>query len=142
MYTNLEQLKHNPINSFDKYGCVYFHGLKISWQTLIAVWKTTHFSHSVKQFLNAYYPDQWTGLNKPVLWPLQLSTSLLSNSTTEARVKEMVYLKKVNIWDQLQHLIEVAAVIQHMLESTHEPGIPSVTGLSYTFKHRALSATF
>ena len=68
--------------------------------------------------------------------------SLLSNSTIGAKLKEMVYLKKVNIWDQLQHLIEVVAIMQHMPEFTSVPGILSVTGLSYAFKQRALSAVF
>jgi hypothetical protein len=66
----------------------------------------------------------------------------MSISTTGVKLKEKVYLNTVNIWDQLQRLIEVDAIMQHMLEFSSVPGILCVTGLNYAFKMRVLPVTF
>jgi hypothetical protein len=57
------------------------------------------------------------------MWFCNCPLSLLSKSTTGVKLKEMVYLKKVNIWGQLQHEIDVTAIIQHMLVFSSIPEI-------------------
>jgi hypothetical protein len=55
------------------------------------------------------------------------------------KLEEKVYLKTVNTGDQLQHLIEVAAIMQYMLEFSSVPEILCVTGHSYVFRLRLVT---